>query len=234
MLWVILLATESHEWYHIGMIKEKAGQLSKHTLSVSAGLGIVASYILLVMRVSATSHKAGYLGYFGIDIRNVDYQPSIIDFIGEPLLVILAIPVLLAAFLLAAGIVNLVQWLLGRFLGPPLKWLARIVGVNISGTSRERVFDKRMIIGGLAALLVFLSFRMPLYDSYDRGIEFAKQKKDFAVLATESDRKQALVHQNQGLGLLKTYDPESGSFERGYEVIDLADKKFEHIRLIEK
>lgn len=98
-------------------------KIKKHLNHPSLGvlLSVTVIYVSLVAYASATNFKAGYLRYFGIDIRHVDYWPSVTDFMEQPIVVILAILMLLASYLLAAFVINGLHWI-AQWIAKKKKW----------------------------------------------------------------------------------------------------------------
>lgn len=181
-------------------------------------------YVGLVAHAAATSFKAGYLSYFGIDIRSVDYWPSIADFMNEPIIVVGAIIILLALCFGAIVLINGLHWIMQK-IAKKKKWKKFLDFID------EKPYGWKLTTGVLIALLLFVSFKIPLYDSYGRGIEAAKKQTSFVVINSDSDSRQALIYQYNDLGLFKTYNPGVKQFNKDYETLDLKGKSFEYLKL---
>ena len=149
-------------------IKDRVG-------AIGVGFSIATVYVVLVAHASATSFKAGYLGYFGIDIRHVNYWPSIADFMNEPLFVLISITTLLAVCFGAILLINLVHWLTLK-LAKKYKWKW------VREYFEEKPYGLKLTLGIIIALFLFLSIKLPLYDAYDRGVTSAKDQKNFTII----------------------------------------------------
>lgn len=95
----------------------------------------------------------------------------------------------------------------------------------------EKPYGWKLTTGVLIALLLFLSFKIPLYDSYGRGIEAAKKQISFTVINSNSENKQVLICQYNGLGLFKAYNLGVKQFNKAYETLELQGKSFEYLKL---
>lgn len=194
--------------------------------AITLALSVASIYITLVAHASSTSFKSGYLAYFGIDIRNVDFWPTIADLMNEPLLVIGSILILLIVCLLAIMIINGLYGVF-RKLAEWGKWK------KLLNFFDEKPYSKGFSLGVLIAVLAFLSFKIPLYDSRDRGVEAAKEQTSFAVVVSESPEKQVLVYQYGDTGLFKIYNAETKSFSGAYEQLNMSGLKLQQVKLIE-
>lgn len=191
-----------------------------------AGLGVTIGsiYITLVAYATATTFKAGYLSYFGVDIRNVDYWPTIPDLMNQPILVVLAILVLLGLGFLAILAVNGIHWVALK-IAEKRKWN------KFKDFIDEKPYGWKLTTGILVAFLLFLSIKMPLYDSYDQGIDAAKRQKNFTIIVSESSEKQVLIYQYADVGIFKTYDNDTESFAESYDVIDMTGLRLQAVKL---
>lgn len=194
--------------------------------TITLALSVVSIYVTLVAYASSTSFKSGYLAYFGIDIRNVDFWPTIADLMNEPLLVIGSILILLIVCLLAIMIINGLYWVFRKL----VEWRKWKKLLNLFD---EKPYSKGLSLGVLVVVLVFISFKMPLYDSRDRGVEAAKEQTSFAVIVGEGTTKQVLVYQYSGMGLFKTYNTETKSFSEAYEQLNMSGLKLQQVKLID-
>lgn len=194
--------------------------------AIAIGVTITGAYIALVANVAATSFKSGYLAHFGIDIRNVDYWPTIPDLMNEPIVVFLSILVLVLICYLVTVIMNGLYILFHKS--------ARKKGwKRLLSFFDEKPYGWKLTIGVLIALMLFLSFKIPLYDSRDRGLEAAKEQTSFAVVVSENTEKQVLVYQNGDTGLFKIYNAETKSFSGAYEQLNMFGLKLQQVKLIE-
>lgn len=194
--------------------------------AITLALSVASIYITLVAHASSTSFKSGYLTYFGIDIRNVDYWPTITDLMNEPLLVIGSIFILLVVCLIAIMIINGLYDIFQK-LAEWRKWK------KLLNFFDEKPYSKGLSLGVLIAVLVFLSFKIPLYDSRDRGVEVAKEQTSFAAVVSENTEKHVLVYQYGDTGLFKIYNTETKSFSEAYELLNMSGLKLQQVKLID-
>jgi len=194
--------------------------------AAAIGVTITSAYVVLVANVAATSFKSGYLDHFGIDIKNVDYWPTIPDLVSEPLVVLLSILILVLICYLVTVIMNGLYILFHKS-AQKKGWRKLLSFFD------EKPYGWKLTIGVLIALTLFLSFKIPLYDSRDRGLEAAKEQTSFAVVVSENTEKQVLVYQYGDTGLFKIYNTETKSFNEAYEPLNMSGLKLQQVKLIE-
>lgn len=103
---------------------------------------------------------------------------------------------------------------------------------KLQGFIEEKPYGWRLTTGVLVALLIFLSIKLPLYDSYSAGVDAGKAQKSFTAIVSESNKKQVLVYQYGDTGLFKVYDTRAQSFANSYEVRSLLDAKLQVSKII--
>ncbi|UTX51132.1 hypothetical protein KI440_02910 [Candidatus Saccharibacteria bacterium TM7i] len=203
-------------------------KLKKDLLDTALGfwLSVTVIYVTLIAYASSTSFKAGYLSYFHIDIKHVDYTPSIADLMNQPVTIILAIILLLIIYFAIILIINFLHWLLSKIANKK-GW------VQFLDLIGEKPFGRRLIIASLIALLLILSFKLPLLDSFSSGTKFAEQQKNFTTLVVDDQKKtiKVLIHQHEGIGLFKTYNTDSKTFNSSYEAIDLTNTELNYVQI---
>lgn len=205
-------------------------KIASSAQTVAASLSVVSVASILIAHASAASHKAGYLEFFKVDIRSVDYWPTITDFMNEPLLAILAI---ITALLLTAA----AMWGIDALLRPlkiPLRILAKKTDNEaLIGLADEPIYNRSTFIGVLLAVFIFATIQISIPDAFGRGFQAAEQQEQFTALhSKESPSKEVLIHQQNNRGIIKTYNSSERRFEDGYETIDMTDKKFETVELV--
>ena len=194
--------------------------------AIAIGITITGAYIVLVANVAATSFKSGYLAHFGIDIRNVDYWPTIPDLMNEPLVVFLSILILVFICYLVTVIMNGLYILFHKS-AQKKGWKKLLSFFD------EKPYGWKLTTGVLIGLFLFLSIKAPFYDSRDRGVEAAINQTNYAVIVSENTLKQVLLYQNGGIGYFKTYDTVTKSFNEAYEPLDMSGLKLQQVELIE-
>jgi len=206
------------------MFKNGIKQSKNYIAAISLGVTMSTIYVAVIAHASATSFKAGYLSYFNVDIRSVDYWPSIIDFMNEPILVLLAIvtfTVLSAATFL---LMNALNYLLHKIANKvSWKWLI--------GITDEKFIGQKVASGILIVFVLFLSFKIPFNDSFERGIEAAKNQTSFTQVKPADVENQILIYQYNGTGITKEYNVSTRSFTKAYKTINVTGKEFESIEL---
>lgn len=207
------------------MLKSVKSTTKDYIGAVGLGFSIATVYVILVAHASAVSFKAGYLSYFDIDIRHVNYWPSIADFMNEPLLVLTAIFILQLICLGAILLINLFHWVIRKY-SIKYKWK------RIQHNFQEKPYGIKITAGISIALLLFLSIKLPFFDAYDRGIAAAKDQENFTVIVSDDSKRQALIYQDRQTGLFKTYDTDAKVFSKTYEPVDITGLSFEVVRLI--
>lgn len=193
--------------------------------AIGLGFSIATVYVILVAHASAASFKAGYLSYFGIDIRHVNYWPSIADFMNEPIVVFGAIVIFVLLYVGSVLLINFIHWAAQK-LAKKYRW--KWVQENVE----EKPFGLKITLGVLITLFLFLSIKLPFYDAYDRGVAAAEDQKNFTVVVSNEIKKQALIYQDGQTGLFKVYDTSAKSFSRSYEPEDITGLSLEAVQLV--
>ncbi|MFY9228567.1 MAG: hypothetical protein WAO28_04585 [Candidatus Microsaccharimonas sp.] len=182
---------------------------------------IFTTAVFVVSYGVVTSYYSGYLDYFGINIRYIDFWPHLPDFM------LVAAPIIMAIIFM--GLASGLAMFLFNHLG---KWLARK-----SKMSFIREFGKSLIWQpgiGLLAILVTLfigTFSITYVTQEKSGRDFAENQTQFIRVGPDGKKVEILVYQNGGTAFTKTYDKESKQFETGYKTVSFVGQNLEQIEL---
>ena len=212
----------------IAVAEEQAAErvVSGFLRSVSVYLAVITALVVLVSYGAITTYYAGYFRYFGISISDINFFPSLADFVTRGSATISAILFAVVATLLGMILVN---WMIkgiasigvasekkkGKF-----TWLKSINSKPVLSRVEIKIF--------LILVFVVLSFKLVYFDSEEMGYSSAESKNTFSSFIGNDGSRKVLIYQNGGDAILKTYD-DSG-WSEGYEVQSLSGKQYEQFK----
>jgi len=189
--------------------------------SFVAYFAVLATSVFIISYGAVTSYYSGYLGYFGINIRYIDFWPHLPDFL------ILAMPIILA-LIVTGGMTALTLFILN------------IIGRRLSKKSQKSflrgVGDSFRLEAGYRILAVilalsFATFSIIYISQESNGKRKAESETQFIRVGPDGKKIDVLIYQNSGVGFTKTYNKESKQFENGYKSINFSGQNLEQIEL---
>lgn len=185
--------------------------------------GVITVYIALMSYGLVTGYYSGYLSHFNIDIRYIDFWPSLHDFMTQAFPSILAIIALSVSLFVVLLIINFIYKLLNS-LSNKYKKLNWLNSFSLAGTMSYGYMSAVVLLG----VLVF-SFNIVFNIAVDRGASEAQKQSVFPVIIsedTDSGIYSVAVYQNNDRIIIKNYDTSSGLFTDSYKVSDFSDKEY--------
>jgi len=199
------------------MIKERKYPLQSYT----AYFTVFTAAIFIISYGAVTSYYSGYLDYFGINIRYIDFWPHLPDFM------VVAAPVILAILWLT-GLSYSIMLLLIPFGG----WLSKKFKNKIMQTLGETLqVDRKISLAIILSVMSIGTFTIVYSTQSEDGAAFASAQTDFIRVGTDGQKIDLLIYQNGGTAFTKTYDKESKKFETGYKSINFVGQNLEQITL---
>lgn len=196
--------------------------------SLSIYLAAATAAVALLSYGAITVFYSGYLKYFGVDIFDVNFFPSVADFVSRGFPTVSAFTVIVLATLLGVLLANLLikgLGAIGRRSEQGKRWFVWL-----------KIFEDEPVIGG-AALKIFLfvvflifSFKLVYFDSEKMGYEAASTTSSFSSFIDDDGVSNILIYQNAGEGVFKGYDSNEG-LSNSYKVLPLAGKEYEKINI---
>lgn len=190
------------------------------------GVGAVTAYFAIAGYGAIATYYSGYLNRFGIDIHSIPFSPALTDFVYVSSPIIIAISLLLAFSFITLLLTNWLCKKIGNMHSKKLRWLRTVC--------RESHMTNKYIGAVLIIMFVFLSFKLVLVESYNRGMSEASNQQIFTVLVTPNQsKKQVIIYQNNNIAITKQFDKSSGIFEKHYQVkslTNLSDLSVESLR----
>lgn len=151
----------------------------------------------------------------------VPFWPKISDFMIDPIISVIYLVVMMIIATLAI--------LLGTYLG---HWSAKLIQKLFKRKDKDdlpRVIDASVMYIVLTVFIVFSVITayvfMPQF-----GENFARSNTQFTKL-TDREATTLLIHQYDGSGVIKEYNPDTKEFSNSYEVIELSGEKFERVTI---
>lgn len=182
--------------------------------------------VILLAHASTASYMTGYLLYFGVEIKDIDFWPSIIDFMTAPIgffiLLLGSLGAVLAGVWIVLLLISRVDKILHKYFpsGP------------FGSFSESNSFSKNEIWVFVLLCISVLSINL-LYSTYiQHGRDAAENRKVFTQLIDQSQSEpQIVVYQNNNQAILKSYDRRTKKFADSYTNINMEDKTFKKVSL---
>lgn len=198
----------------------------KNNIKFALGfVGVATAYTLLVSYGYITTYYASYLAEFNVNIQDVNFWPSLYDFLTKGTT---AISALVALIVFYAALSFGVNWIAkkGEGHGRKLKqeWLIEL--------SLLSTMSKKYILTCTLVVFVIISIVIVFGSAHNQGVQDAKERVSFTALdAVKGGPVRVIIYQNNGLAVVKTYRNDDGSFLPNYSVIDLANASYETVIL---
>ena len=188
-------------------------------------LGIATIYVWLVSYGAIISYYGGYFEQFNINMNDVNFWPSLADFMTQSFRVVLMIGFAILGMAILLACINGISKLAARRAGKDRKSsLLRSWGA----ASR---MSKSYIIGALVFSLVIFTVKLGLTDAYDRGVNAAQNGDTFTVLQGESTKLPVVLYQNDNVATVKYYNKQTHAFSSDYITTNLVDQA-QHVEKI--
>lgn len=199
-------------------IKESSRfQLAGVVISISTVLGF------LLAHGAVASYKSGYLLYFGVNINDIQFWPTIFDF--------MVAPIIFFAFWIVVTLIAPVWMIVINLLMRVLHKLAKKLNLKIiQRATSEKPFPKSIIIGTLAITSIIFAASLIYGQLTTSGHGVAEKQRDFTQLLG-SEKPQFVIYQHDGQAVVKTYDPKTKKFTEPYEVVNIEGKSFKRTNL---
>jgi len=192
--------------------------------SFVAHFAIFSAAVIVFSFGALTSYYSGYLDYFGINIRYVDFWPHLPDFM------VVAVPILIAML-----VVSVLSYIAMRLLNALGGWISRKYKNKILSTIGEALqLDKNIV---LVVILISMSagaFNIVYGSQVEDGAGFASGQTRFIRVGPDSQRIDLLIYQNGGTAFTKTYDKKSKQFDSGYNTVNFIGQNLEQIEIKKK
>jgi hypothetical protein len=191
-------------------------QTKQPAQSIVAYFAIFTAAVFIVSYGAVTSYFSGYLDYFGINIRYIDFWPHLPDFM------LVAAPMI--GFILFTGALSYLAFYvlnnLWRFISKFLK------------KSWGDIFSNKAALVGIFIALCLGTFNIVYVSKSEDGTELATNQTKFIRVGTDGDKIDLLIYQNGGIAFTKTYNKESKQFEPGYKSINFTGQSLQEIEIL--
>lgn len=187
-------------------------------------IAVFAIFTTAVFTVSygvVTSYYYGYLAYFGINIKYIDFWPHLPDFL---LLVAPIIMALIFCGILTALIFALLNWF-GKFLQKKSKKLF------IQELGKSFVRGWGFIITVTLLTLFAAVFAIIYIDQLNLGGEKAMKQTEFVRVGQDGSKIDLIIYENDGIAIVKSYDKQTKEFDKSYKSIYFTGQTYEKVMI---
>lgn len=189
-------------------------------------LAVVTVYVGLISFGYITIYYTAYLAYFGVDIKFIDFWPSLHDF------TVIAFPVTVALIVLVC--LYIISFFSGNTILRVIAWFANKIGFTRAAKSiKANLVAKEYIYTTTLIALAFLSIMIVFSYATNKGKETAESQEIFTVLRPEDDIKTTdiVLYSNNGQIIVTTYNNDTKEISRDYQLLDSRDKTYEVVRI---
>lgn len=195
----------------------KEGILKK----IIAVFAIFTTAVIIVSYGVLTTYYSGYLAYFGVNIKYIDFWPHLSDF------VLLAAPIIMV--LIICGTLTAFIFLFFNWLGHLIQSKSKKIFIQQLGKSliREQGFN----ITATVLTIFIATFTLIYVNQLNIGGERAAKQTEFVRVGQDGPKIDLIIYENNGIAIVKSYDKQTKAFDTSYKTIDFTGQTYERVTI---